>query len=181
MRIVTFIAAAALLLAGCSSTPDYSSAEDYVRDFANALIKNQSGRFTDFYLQEGDFIETEEATQLETIAMGRTRLKFLENAKRLALDLQGKRVEITDIHLEESEPLISAILKDVSEHYSHAKVFMSVDEQEWIIDITEVIKTGGEWRMTAFFTTVDLGTDDGGMVEIEVSAEEDANVTEQGQ
>lgn len=169
-----------LILAGCSSAPDYSSKEAFIKDFILALDSNQRARFAAFYVQEGDFEDSPEAEALKSIALGSTRMKFIENAQKLALEMEGKQVSVKDIAFSKSVPILASILTDVKDSFSNVRVTLDVDGQTWLMDISEVINVGEEWRLTSFFTTVDLGTEQLDPVEIEVPIE-DQEITEEKQ
>jgi len=175
---LTLLAVAMVFLSACDGTPDYSSKEAFVRDFISTMDGNERGKFANYFLKAEDFQDTEEAKKLKEVATGSTRSKFIENCQRLALEMEGKSVTIEGIVFTSTEPVVSPLLKNVEEHHSNVLVNLTIDDQSWQIRISEIIKTAGKWRMAAFFTTIDLGTEKLDPVELQ-SPPDPQEVTEE--
>jgi hypothetical protein len=178
MRLLALLVC--FFLISCSSDTEYSTAEDFVRGFLNSLISNQNANFAEFYFQNEDFANNEIGNELKTRLMERPRKQFISSAGRIAGQLQGKKVVIESVVISEQPTPLTMAVVDVKASHAQATAHLTVDDQKWVITVSDIVKTGSNWRLSGFFTTVDLGTETRDMVEIELPVEEESEgITEE--
>lgn len=173
-----FVICAILVLAACGEQGNYASKEEFIESFTQAILNDDPGKLDSFFITSSDF-SPEASNRPGDEQLQQARDKFLTSAQRLATDLRERKVIIDKIQFGQNKPDFSANIQQVTESYRDVQVILRVDDQRWVINIAEVLKTGENWRMTGFYTTVDLGTDSMDMIEIEIPAEEEKKITEE--
>lgn len=147
--------------------PDQTSAEAFVSDFARTLTAGWEGRYTAFYLKSGDFDLTRDGADMAVERMtGQVQAEFLRRCRNAHLALEGKNLRLEKLHRFNTQPRIVAFIRDLEEQYSDLVAEFSAGDEKLRIQIDELFKTGGQWRMTTFTLIFDTGTENLGAREI---------------
>lgn len=171
-RVFSLIAAFTVVsfLGSCSTGPDYSTPEAFLRDFVKALSEEQTGRFESFYLQESDFnMEAPAADLAVDRFMGTVREEFLQRCRGAAAFMRGKKVLVDNIEFRTFEPRIVQFLSNVKENHSGTLIHLAIGTQKARIEVDELIQIGEEWRLTQFLLIIEEEAEWGGEIEIDAS------------